>query len=237
MTRWLSAFGALAAFCLALALACLAAGCSNSTEPKKKNPESPITLPRTTPENVLRNLRVVYDTADVFVKTEADTLTWTNRYQELFHPDTFTFYFVPGDQPPSCPNPWWGLAEEVRSFKNILKQEALGNVDDVMLYWTVNPSAPDSRISTQPPYPLLHPTWRHIYVTGILLDVVTGTTIWRVPGGTTDFYFAPDPADSTLWVITEWYDHQPGSGAPPGGVNLAPDNMATTWGAIKGLYY
>jgi len=233
---WRFSARAVAAFGLALALGCLVAGCSNSTKPGDKKTESPLTLPRTSPENVLYNLRVVYDTADVYVKTEADTLTWKNKYQELFHPDTFAFYFVPGDQPPGWPNNSWGLIDEVRSFKNMLRQEALGGTDDIELNWVVNPAGPDTRVNPEAPDQLLHPTWRHIYVTAILLDVVQGNNTWRVANGTADFYFAPDPADSTLWVITEWQDHAPGFGSPPDARSAAAPSTIT-WGAIKGLYH
>jgi hypothetical protein len=222
---------------LALALACLVAGCWNPFGPgdkKHKDDNTPPLMPaRTSPENVLFNLRVIYGDKDNIVDTAEDAHTLAQSYRTLFHPDTFTFYFVTGDQPPGFPNPWWFLNDEVAGFDSLLTKRAAGIVDDVKLSWTVNPSEPDNRTGPQPPE-LLHPTWRHIYVTGILLDVVMGDNTWRVANGTTDFYFAPDPADSTLWVITEWYDHQP-LGSPPGPVSLTAPNTET-WGAIKGLF-
>ena len=37
--------------------------------------------------------------------------------------------------------------------------------------------------------------------------VIDGTgSGWKVPSGTANFYFGADPADSTLWVVTEWDD-------------------------------
>jgi hypothetical protein len=57
----------------------------------------------------------------------------------------------------------------------------------------------------------------------------------RVPSGTADFYFSPDPADSSLWVITEWQDIQPG-GTTSFQSAEPPENYAN-WGRIKTLYY
>ncbi len=236
MTRRLTPARALGTLVFALVLGCLVAGCDDFKliEPPPDPPPPPFLLPRRTPENVLYDLRVIYDGADSFVKTEADTLQWGKMYQSLFCPDTFKFYFIPGDQPPAFAAGWWGLTEEVRSFESLLRHKAQGTVDDIKLTWTVNPSEPDIRVGMGG---LLHPTWRHIYVTGILLDVVMGQNTFRVPNATADFYFAPDPADSTLWVITEWYDRQPASGgsSPPSRVTVAPEG--SSWGRIKALYY
>jgi hypothetical protein len=226
----------LAALALAVLPGLFVSGCSNPSSPGDKHQPPPFTLPRTSPENVLYNFRSIYAGADASVKTEADTLQWGEMYQSLFHPDTFAFYFVPGDQPPGWPNAWWGLLDEVGSFRALLRHKAWGTIDDIQLSWTVNASEPDSRTGIGDPPPLLHPTWRRVYVTAILLDVVAGVNIYRVSNGTADFYFAPDPADSTLWVITEWYDHQPVGGAPPSRASLTRAT-STTWGAIKGLFY
>ena len=216
-------------------LLCLMAGCWPFDPPSKPDDDPPTQelLPRTTPENVLYDLRLIYGDKDNIVNTAEDAHTWAEKYRTLFHPDTFTFHFIGGDQPPEFPNPWWGLNDEVAGFDTLFTQRAAGIVDDITLSWTVNASVPDDRFDPDT-QTLLHPAWRHIYVTGILLDVVQGTTTWRVPNGTADFYFAPDPADSTLWVITEWYDHQPLS-SPPGPV-LSTQASNSTWGQLKALF-
>ena len=211
------------------------AGCWNPFKPDKDDgggggPQE--LLPRTSPENVLFNLRVVYGDKDNIVNTNEDAHTWAEAYRTLFHPDTFTFWFNPGDQPPGQEETWWGLNEEVSSFEMLLKQKPAGVVDDITLSWNVSASEPDSRVG--------HPTWRHIYVTGILLDVVVGEIIHHVPNGTADYYFAPDPTDPRLWVITEWYDHQP-VGSPPSRAiteSIMPTTSApefSSWGRIKAL--
>jgi hypothetical protein len=225
-------------------LACLMAGCwpfDPTTKPKPE-PPPPELLARTTPENVLFNLRVIYGDKDNITNTAENAHAWAESYRTLFRPDTFTFWFVAGDQPPDFPDPWWGVNYEVTGFDSLLTKRAVGIVDDITLSWTVNASEPDNRIGPPPDYALLHPTWRHIYVTGILLDVVQGTTTWRVPNGTADFYFAPDPANSSLWVITEWYDHQPLGSPPSRGIteSIMPTTSApefSHWGQIKALYH
>ncbi len=221
---------------------CLMAGCWPFDPPSKPDddPPTPPLLARTSPENVLFNLRVIYGDKDNIVNTNEDAHTWAESYRTLFHPDTFTFWFIPGDQPPGQEETWWGLNEEVFSFEMLLKQKPAGVVDDITLSWNVNPSEPDLRFDPDT-QDLLHPTWRHIYVIGILLDVIAGENTYRVPNGTADFYFAPDPANSSLWVITEWVDHQPVGGSPPSR-GIAESIMPTTsapefssWGRIKAL--
>ena len=233
--------GALVALAaLGLAAACLFPGCSGTVSPwdfkKDEPPPPPFTLPRTSPENVLYNFRAIYDGADYFVETEADTLQWGGMYRALFHPDSFKFYFLPGDQSLEYPDGWWGVAEEVASFENLLLHKVSGVVQGISLSWTVNPSEPDNRPNPEALSQLLHPTWRRIYVTGILLDVYEGEIDHRVANATADFYFAPDPANSTLWVITEWFDRQPVGGSPPSRVSAA-QGSSTTWGRIKQLYH
>ena len=235
----------IAACSLALALVLipglLVPGCSGPGFPIVLPPEpppAPSTLPRTTPENVLYNLRAIYDAADGSVTAVADTLEWGMMYGSLFHPDTFAFHFVEGDQPPDYPDAWWGLAEEVHSFNSLLRSKALGIADDILLTWSLSQSEPDIRSGGNPPR-LLHPTWRHVYVFNICLDVIEGATDYRVPNGTADFYLAPDPANPALWVITEWYDHEPTGGYSPvrsstRGTPLVP---ATTWGRLKYVFF
>jgi len=225
---------------LMLVLGLLLAGCwnpfsSDSDDDKDKDREPPpFLLPRTSPENVLYDLRSIYAGADALVATDEDAVHWAEMYRTLFHPDSFKFYFIPYDQPPSFPEGWWGPDDEVATFENMLKLKVSGVIDDIRLTWTVNPSEPDNRVSPIAPPQLLHPGWRHVFVTGILLDVVEGQTTHRVPNGTADFYFAPDPADSTLWVVTEWYDRPPIGGSPVGYLNVAPES--STWGRLKALY-
>ena len=224
---------------------CLMAGCWPFDPPSKpgKEPPPPELLDRTTPENVLFNLRVIYGDKDNIVNTAEDAHMWAESYRALFHPDSFTFYFIGGDQPPDFPNPWWGVNDEVTGFDTLLTKRALGLVDDITLSWTVNSSEPDNRADEHTGI-LIHPTWRHIYVVGILLDVIEGTTTWRVPNGTADFYFAPDPANPSLWVITEWYDHQP-LGSPRGSsiagsgsvMPAAAEPANSSWSRIKSLYH
>ncbi len=194
---------------------CLMPGCwpfDPPTGPGTK-PPIPVLPSRTSPGNVLFNLKAIYADMDNIVNTNEDAHTWAEAYRTLFHaaPDSFTFFFNPGDEPPGWPNTWWGLNDEVFSFEMLLKQRPAGVVDDITLSWNVGASEPDPRFNPDT-QELLHPTWRHIYVTGILLDVRAGENTYHVPNGTADFYFAPDPANPELWVITEWHDHQ-----PPGG--------------------
>ena len=196
----------------ALLFLCLLAGCWNPFKPDEGGGDvvTPELKPRTSPENVLFNFRVIYGDKDNIVNTDQDAHTWAESYRTLFHPDTFTFYFISGDQPPDFIDPWWGLNDEVSGFEVILQNKAAGIIDDIQLNWTINASEPDNRVDAY--FQPIHPTWRHIYVIGILLDVIAGEITHRVPNGTADFYFSPDPSNPALWVITEWYDHPPVGG-------------------------
>ncbi len=186
---------------------CFLAGCWNPFAPDKDDKGGgggqQELLPRTSPENVLFDLRIIYGDKDNLVNSDQDAHYWAENYRSLFHqaPDTFKFYFIPGQAPPDLQNDWWGINEEVYSFEMMLRARAAGEVDDIQLTWLINPSEPDNRLG--------HEGWRHISVNGILLDVIKGEITQRVSNGTAQFYFAPDPADSTLWVITEWWDEPP----------------------------
>ena len=218
---------------------CLMAGCWNPFKPDKDDGGggggTEELLPRTSPENVLFDLRVIYGNKDNIVNTLEDAHTLAEQYRTLFHPDTFTFYFIEGDQPDDVPVPWWGLNEEAWSFEHqLLNAKVDGRVQDITLSWTVGASVPDNRVDGmgQP----VHPTWRYIHVTAILLDVFEGEIDHQLANGTADYYFAPDPANSALWVITEWRELlPPGGGSSPRSVAAAGASR-TTWGHIKGLY-
>ena len=186
-------------------------GCSGPSMPHREleGPEDGL-LRRTSPENVLANLRVIYGIKDDLVSTPEDAYYWGGKYAELFHSDSgvFKFYFLPGEAPGGSPQGWWGIEDEVTSFTNLLSAVASGQVVDIRLEWTTRPSEPDSRVDPDS-LELLHPDWRLIRVESILLDVDQGQVIYRVSDGLADFYLGPDPRDPALWVVTEWFDLQP----------------------------
>ncbi len=231
MTRRLTPALVLGAFVCVLTLASLLSGCwnpfsSDSDDNRDREPALSL-VPRTTPENVLHDFKSIYAGADMLVKTNDDAIHWAGMFRTLFHPDSFKFYFVPGDAPLGFPEGWWGLDPEVSTFESMLKRNATGEIEDISLSWTVGLSQPDPRPE--------HHGSMYIYVTGILVDVVEGDITHRVLNGAADFYFLPDPADSTLWVVSEWYDHESGAGSPPGRQSL--DGVASSWGMLKALFY
>ncbi|MCX5801347.1 MAG: hypothetical protein NTX17_08180 [Candidatus Eisenbacteria bacterium] len=200
MTRRL-AFFALTGVCVAFLFL---AGCSESTKPRTRERESLVA--RNTPENVLKDLRIIYSVMDDDVSTPEDAHSLALKYRELFHPD-FKFYFVPGDTPPGFPMGWWGRFDETAAFDSMMVYRAAGQLTDVKLSWS--PAAPDSDNRVDPDTQLpLHPDWMYINVASVLLDLVAGQFTYRVSNGMADFWFAPDPADTTLWVIAEWQDRQ-----------------------------
>ncbi len=241
-------------FLIGLTLVAVLAGCSGSTVPERRRAGAGSgLLERTCPENVLHNLRILYGSIDDAVRDSADAHYWAERYRELIHPDTsvFKFYFVPDDIPPYCPEGWWGVNDEVASFENLLTASASGYITDILLDWTLNPSEVDNR--TDPDTgEFLHPEWRWVHVSSILLDVAfPNGLIKRVSGGLAEFYFSPDPAASTLWVLTEWIDGGVayiGASAPgpafryvlnsSGTLDVSAEVAVepTTWGRIKGLF-
>jgi hypothetical protein len=189
------------------------AGCWNPFKPDSKdkppiNPPQEELVPRTTPQNVLTDLRIVYSIRDNTLNTPQDAHTLADEYRKLLHTD-FKFYFLPADVPQGLPDNYWRKDDEAASFDTLQTKRALGIVNEIQLTWTLGSAIPDNRTDPNPPYALLHPNWMHIYVSSILLDVVKGENTMRVSNGYADFYFAPDAADTTLWVITEWWDRQP----------------------------
>ncbi|MFH0777477.1 MAG: hypothetical protein V2A71_02485 [Candidatus Eisenbacteria bacterium] len=212
----------------------LGIGCSESTKPKPE-PDNVdyLGIPlRTSPENVLAALRVIYSQKDNVVTSEEDAHFWAERYRDLFSPDTFKFWFLPGDVPDPFPLGWWGTNDEIASFDSMLTAKARGTVTDIQLTWTVPAAVPDDRAGDGGG--LLHPNWMHIEARSILLDVVFENYTLRLPYGLADFYFSRDPRNLNLWVITEWIDREP-PGWSHSAVLAAPD--ATSWGKTKGLFY
>jgi hypothetical protein len=197
---------------VSLFLVLFLAGCWNpfnpDTKPKPGPPQEEL-LPRTTPQNVLNNLRVIYSVKDNNVNTLEDAHSLARTYyRELFNA-SFKFYFLPADVPEGLPENWWGRDPEAASFDSLLTKRALGIISEIQLSWSPGAAMPDNRMTGDPPV-LEHPDWMSIHVTSVLLDVVLPAgNGYRVPLGLADFYFGPDPADSTLWVITEWWDRQP----------------------------
>ncbi|MCX5801379.1 MAG: hypothetical protein NTX17_08340 [Candidatus Eisenbacteria bacterium] len=197
-------------FLSALVFVLLLAGCWNPFKPPEEpdpgNPPPVELLPRTTPQNVLYNLRVIYGTKDNSVNTPDDAHSLALTYREILYPG-FKFHFLAADKPPELPEDWWGRNDEVASFDSLVTKRALGIVNEIQLSWSPGVAQEDNRLDEYGA--LLHPGWMRIDVTSILLDVVQGETTYRVSNGTANLWFAPDPADTTLWVISEWQDWQP----------------------------
>ena len=218
------------------------AGCSESTKPKPHGCDgSNCLLPRTSSAAVLQDLRVIYSVMDNNVTTPADAHALAAKYRELFHPD-FKFYFLPEDTPPDHLEGWWGRDNEAAAFDSLVTKRARGIVDEIQLSWSVGTAVPDDRV-TDPPPPespqLLHPDWMHTHVTSILLDIIEGDMTYRLSNAVADFYFAPDPADSTLWLITEWYDRQTPGSLPSqsrGSFSVSPAPVGGGWGRFKYLF-
>jgi len=214
-------------------------GCSDkSTKPKPRDCQDCL-LARTSPANVLHNLRVIYGVMDnnlntIFLPEDVHTLVL--KYRDLFDPQ-FRFYFIDGEAPAIAPEGWWGRDDEVAGFDTLMTKRALGIVTEISLSWSPGTAVPDNRVDLGPPPVPLHPDWMCIHVNSILLDVVMGQNRLRVPNGVAEFYFAPDPADTTLWVITEWKDVQPPfspDGSRSRSIVSAPEG--SSWGKIKGLF-
>jgi len=201
-------------------------GCSNPSEPGTKAPS--LLLARASPENVLADLKTIYNNRSNIVYRSRDTGFWVEKYRELFHPDpsVFRFYFEVADAPYCFPNGWWGIEDEVASFDSLFTRWA----GDIELSWTMEPSEPDQRVLPDSSR-LLHPDWKYIRVTSYLLDLTGGENIYRAMG-TADFYFGPDPRNPKLWVITEWWDRTSAGFAK--GLDSAGEPLR--WGRIKELY-
>lgn len=203
------------AFFSALVVLLFLAGCWNPFKPDEKDPGNGNgngggeLLERTSPENVLNNLLVIYSEQDQIVLSADDAHYWAEEYRELFDPE-FKFYFVPEDKPPELPDFWWGRdgdpLGEVLAFERLLNAVVSGELEDITLSWTVNLAVDDNRVDPDTGEPL-HPGWKWIHVRSVLLEVTNGLgSGWKVPNGRANFYFGADPADSTLWVVTEWED-------------------------------
>jgi hypothetical protein len=217
-------------------------GCfDKSTKPKPRDCQDCL-LARTSPANVLNNLRVIYGVMDnnlntLFLPEDAHNLAL--KYRDLFDPQ-FRFYFLPADVPPGLPENWWGKNDEVAGFDTLMTKRALGMVNEIRLSWSPGAAVPDNRVGGDPPV-LLHPGWMWVHVNSVLLDVVEGNHTYRVANGLAEFYFAPDPADSTQWVITEWRDVQPAYSLnwsrSRSRVPMPYETSSwTSWGKIKGLF-
>ena len=197
----------------ALVVVLLFAGCWNPFKPDVKDKPGPAPeelLARTTPQNVLHNLRVLYSVKDNYLTAPEEAHSLALQYREIFHPD-FKFYFRPADILPNFPEGWWGRNDEAISLDSLLTKRARGTINEIQLGWNPGAAVPDNRMTSPPPPEVpvfLHPDWMHISVNLVLLDVVEGEITHRVPNGTAEFYFAPDPQDTTMWVITEWWDQQ-----------------------------
>jgi hypothetical protein len=111
----------LLALSISLLLLVFLAGCSDSVSPDTRDSVSvQRLLSRTSPENVLFNLRLIYGDKDGLVTTAEEAQYWAEEYRKLFHPD-FKFFFVPGDAPTdSFPEGYWGVENEVSSFEHML---------------------------------------------------------------------------------------------------------------------
>jgi len=158
----------------------LAGGCWNPFQPEQTPPKPGEEYkPRTSPENVLWDLVLAYERKDF------------DHYQTLFHKEyKFHFAKVDYERDPEIP-PEWGYNEEMRSASKMFADPAV--TISLTLFYV--PGAVDT-FGKIVKIPVDHPQ--------LMFDIRD-----KVTYSVTDpqeFKFAPDPADSSLWLLYEWWD-------------------------------
>ena len=163
----------------------------------------PEILPRTSPDNVLKNLQAVYNDK---VRSAVDR---RQIYEQLLPPgpepppgppvgQAFIFNFQPADIDNGLP-PSWGRDEELAAHRAIFDAQESGGIYSLELRITHNPPA-----DLNPPEDG-RDGWKEIFATNVYLRLMINPDDGlEVNGGQAEFKFAP-PIDG-LFVINDWTD-------------------------------
>jgi len=175
------------------------AGCIFS--PDEEDPPGdtpPEIVPRTSPENVLKNLQAIYNDK---VRSAIDRRT---LYEQQLPPEgapvdvAFKFNFQPADIEQGLP-PSWGVDSELAAHRAIFDAQETGDIYSLELRITNNPAADLS------PPEVGREGWKEIFATNVYLRLMFNLEDGlEVNGGQAEFKFAP-PVEG-LFVINDWTD-------------------------------
>jgi hypothetical protein len=178
------------------------AGCIFSPDEEPTPQPTPEELkPRTTPDNVIADLEIIYNDK-VRSATERREL-----YQSLLPPDgvppgnAFLFHFQPADiiahQLPES----WPKDEEIAAHDRIFHAQDNGQIYSLELRVTRNPAA-----DLNPPQ-VGREGWKEIFATNVYLRLMFNVDDGlEVNGGQAEFLFAPPDTTTGLFVINDWTD-------------------------------
>jgi len=176
------------------------AGCifDPKDEPPQQDPPPEI-LPRTSPENVLKNLQAIYNDK---VRTAIDR---RQIYEQQLPPEpppaqgqAFIFNFQPADIAGGLP-PSWGRDDELAAHRAMFDAQESGGIYSLELRITNNPAA-----DLNPPESGRE-GWKEVFATNVYLRLMFNLEDGlEVNGGQAEFKFAP-PVDG-LYVINDWTD-------------------------------
>ena len=162
-------------------------------------------VPRTSPENVLKNLQALYNDK---VRTSIDK---RQLYEQQLPPagtpteDAFKFKFQAADILQGLP-PDWGRDPEVAAHKAIFDAVESGAIYSLELRITHDDAGPLT------PTEIGREDWEEIFATNVYLRLMFNVDDGlEVNGGQAEFKFAPKV--DNLYVINEWVDlPRPGGG-------------------------
>jgi hypothetical protein len=205
----------LRALTAACALAAIAA-CSSDEPTCEAGPTPTSFLPRTSPTNLLHNLRQAYAERDL---AEFDSLL----------AEDFTFFLSSDDQQnPDLPDSWRRASEILIHRRMFDRQRVL----DLRLSYRSGDSAWDSE---EGKYAV--DVWPiNLYLHGITVVEPPDTNEYRVSDSRSRFWFRKNPwlwpgTKDSVWTIASWQDN------PTGGGNNGGSAMPATWGKVKGLFW
>ncbi len=187
----------------ALSLVVMLTGCPFSTKKEKEvKPVEKIYEARTSPENLLHNLKEAY------IRREHD------RYVELFDRTCYQFEFSDEDIRDGVPSEFLTYEEEVDIHDRMFHSELL---DQLSLEYTVGAKEYDDTETTDPENPVYR-----IVVTNVVLELrgrhperpEDPAMTWQLINGEQKFWFhqrGPDGQEGTdidtgdpLWSIVKW---------------------------------
>lgn len=205
---------------LFLAAAVSWAGCLKGGPGKPLAPEV-VYLPRTSPENVLRNLETAWKNRDI------------EEYAKLFAED-FRFYFDEGTRQQNGTLPvFWNAVDESTQIAALFSSPLVTDIRIKLQFGPAKDAGEPGR-----------PGWVYIDVLDTFLEVdlepeageLEGLTL-RIDGQKQRFFFrkgrTPEDTESEIWYIVEWRDF--GNAQAPGRTSEGLLVEPTTWSRIKSL--
>jgi hypothetical protein len=202
-----------------IAIAMLAAGCSNVASPEEETDDYPL---RTSPAGAIEKMRQAY--AEMDTTAFADCLA-----------GGFEFWLNPNDlnDPDNTLPDYWGFTEETAIAGTMFGPGT--DVESIQLTLTQIGTA----VEIEAADPADPSGWELVYSVDLYVYLPNDLTLWANAASRFQMFADPDdigPSGETLWEVVKWEDIDTPGGATAKEAQQNARGECSTWGSVKAMF-